>query len=132
MRRQCTHKHGGWSTSLLFIYYCIINTKLTIQRTETRKPDIGGHRQSANTQIKRYRMWLLIRVFTFCLPNVLVKDDKHPRAQKFKTYFFEYNVLLLLTIYLLDILLTIFANSLDPDQVRLNVGPDLDPNCLTL
>ena len=29
-------------------------------------------------------------------------------------------------------LLTIFANSLDPDQARQNVGPDLDPNCLTL
>ena len=25
----------------------------------------------------------------------------------------------------------IFANSLDPDQDRLNVGPDLDPNRLT-
>ena len=25
-----------------------------------------------------------------------------------------------------------FANSLAPDQDRQNVGPDLDPNCLTL
>ena len=25
-----------------------------------------------------------------------------------------------------------FANSLDPDQARQNVGPDQDPNCLTL
>ena len=24
-----------------------------------------------------------------------------------------------------------FANSLDPEQTRQNVGPDLDPNCLT-
>ena len=24
-----------------------------------------------------------------------------------------------------------FANSLDPDQARQNVGPDLDPNCWT-
>ena len=29
-------------------------------------------------------------------------------------------------------LLITFANSLDPDQDRLNVSPDLDPNCLTL
>ena len=29
-------------------------------------------------------------------------------------------------------LLIIFANSLDPDQAQQNVGPDLDPNCLTL
>ena len=26
----------------------------------------------------------------------------------------------------------IFANSLDLDQARQNVGPDLDPNCLIL
>ena len=31
-----------------------------------------------------------------------------------------------------DHLLITFANSLDPDQARQNVGPDLDPNCLTL
>ena len=30
------------------------------------------------------------------------------------------------------LLLIIFANSLDPDQARQNVRPDLDPNCLTL
>ena len=29
-------------------------------------------------------------------------------------------------------LLITFANSLDPDKARQNVGPDLDPNCLTL
>ena len=29
-------------------------------------------------------------------------------------------------------LLVKFANSLDPDQDRHNVGPDLDPNCLAL
>ena len=29
-------------------------------------------------------------------------------------------------------LLITFANSLDPDQAQQNVGPDLDPNCLTL
>ena len=29
------------------------------------------------------------------------------------------------------LLLISFANSLDPDQAQRNVGPDLDPNCLT-
>ena len=29
-------------------------------------------------------------------------------------------------------LLITFANSLNPDQTRQNVRPDLDPNCLTL
>ena len=29
-------------------------------------------------------------------------------------------------------MLITFANSLDPDQAWQNVGPDLDPNCLTL
>ena len=28
-------------------------------------------------------------------------------------------------------LLITIANILDPDQARQNVGPDLDPNCLT-
>ena len=40
-----------------------------------------------------------------------------------------------LTFYLLDLLchlLITFANSLEPDQARHLVGPDLDPNCLTL
>ena len=30
------------------------------------------------------------------------------------------------------LMITAFANSLDPDQDRQNVGPDLDPNNLTL
>ena len=30
------------------------------------------------------------------------------------------------------LLLVAYANSLDPDQVRQNVGPDLDPSCLSL
>ena len=38
----------------------------------------------------------------------------------------------LFTLYLLCHLLTTFANSLDQGQARQNVGPDLDPNCLTL
>ena len=29
-------------------------------------------------------------------------------------------------------LLITYANRLEPDQDRQNVGPDLDPNCLTL
>ena len=29
-------------------------------------------------------------------------------------------------------LLIIFVNSLDPDRAQQYVGPDLDPNCLTL
>ena len=32
---------------------------------------------------------------------------------------------------LLSDLMTYYANSSDPDQVRQNVGPDLDPRCLT-
>ena len=30
------------------------------------------------------------------------------------------------------LLILTFANSLDPDQAQQSVGPDLDPNCLTL
>ena len=32
----------------------------------------------------------------------------------------------------LSLLAATFSNSLDPDQDRQNVGPDLDPNSLTL
>ena len=37
-----------------------------------------------------------------------------------------------LILYLLSCQLITFANNLDPDQARQNVGPDLDPICLTL
>ena len=50
-------------------------------------------------------------------------------------YFFIAVILLIITsgnwslfVYKCRLLIT-FANSLDPDQVRQNVGPDLDPNC---
>ena len=39
-------------------------------------------------------------------------------------------VVLYLTLYQRCLLIT-FANSFDPNQVRQNVGPDMDPNCLT-
>ena len=39
---------------------------------------------------------------------------------------------MLIFIFLLAELLETFANILDPDQARLNVGSDLDPNYLTL
>ena len=39
-------------------------------------------------------------------------------------------VVLYLTLCSLCLPIT-FANSLDPDQAGQNVGPDLDPNCLT-
>ena len=37
-----------------------------------------------------------------------------------------------LFIYRCHLLITFFANSLDPDQAQQNVRPDLDPNYLTL
>ena len=47
------------------------------------------------------------------------------------------NMYTLLTISLLTLCLLVlsaetFAMSLDPDQARHNIKPDLDPNCLTL
>ena len=42
-----------------------------------------------------------------------------------------YNINTLPAIEELCRLLINFANSLVPDQARQNVGPDLDPNCLT-
>ena len=37
-----------------------------------------------------------------------------------------------LTLYLLVSSADNLCKQLDPDQARQNVGPDLDPNCLTL
>ena len=37
-----------------------------------------------------------------------------------------------LFVYSSSRLLITFTNSLDPDQAQQNVGPDLDPNCMTL
>ena len=42
----------------------------------------------------------------------------------------KYQVVLYLTFCALCLLIT-FANCLDSDKARQNVGPDLDPNCLT-
>ena len=45
------------------------------------------------------------------------------------------SIIVLLTLSLLTAtchLLITFSNSLNPDQDRQTVGPDLDPNCLTL
>ena len=46
----------------------------------------------------------------------------------------EWNFLIFLNCFSDDkhCLLITFANSVDPDQDQQNVGPDLDPNCLTL
>ena len=38
----------------------------------------------------------------------------------------------MLTLYLLVSSANNFANSSDPNQAQQNVGPDLDPKCLTL
>ena len=46
----------------------------------------------------------------------------------------KYQVVLYLTLPIREdfcCLLITFANSLDPDQARQNMGPDLDPTCLT-
>ena len=53
---------------------------------------------------------------TLTLAKVLARKDQQ--------------VVLYLTLCPLCLLIT-FANSLDPDQARQNVGPNLDPNCLT-
>ena len=65
----------------------------------------------------------------FVLANTLAKWKKlEPNATNFKKY---QQVVLYLILCPLSLLIT-FANSLDPDQARQNVGPDLDPNFLTL
>ena len=53
----------------------------------------------------------------------MVKQDRYCKflVEKLLLWYSDYGRLLIT-----------FANSLDPDQDRQDVGPDLDPNCLTL
>ena len=62
---------------------------------------------------------------------MLVSNDFMPFA--FFPALLSYGLPKHITVSLLAVtcLLITFANSLDPDQVRLNVGPDLDPKGLT-
>ena len=69
-----------------------------------------------------------LSVFSSCCSNVFfVKTYNFPifsvRDEIFNSFPANAN---------LCYLLITFANSLDPGQARQNVGPDLDPNCLTL
>ena len=77
----------------------------------------------------------LIGLYTVCLSIYLQLSSRKscfPKIQlmyqlfvmsKFNSFFASSDFCLLLII---------FTNSLDPDQDRQNVGPDIDPNCLTL
>ena len=69
----------------------------------------------------------------FVVANTLVKwkklEPKKLTLAKVLARKYE-QVVLYLTLCPLCLLIT-FANSFDPDQARQNVGPDLDPNCLT-
>ena len=60
--------------------------------------------------------------------DTFVYNEKNIRVEKFK--FTTIKFALTLCCDFCHLLIT-FANSLDPDQDRQNVGPDLDPNRLT-
>ena len=51
---------------------------------------------------------------------------------KFTVHLSEYHAYFKFTLCLLVASADTFVNSLDPDQVRINIVSDLDPNCLTL
>ena len=71
----------------------------------------------------------------FVVANTLAKVEKSwsqmnlTLAKVVSTSCFVFNSLLARADFCC--LLITFANSLDPDQAQQNVGPDLDPNCLT-
>ena len=57
---------------------------------------------------------------------------RHQNFSRLPDYRLFHFVVRHFTLYLPVMTVDDFANSLDPDQARQNVGPDLDPNCLTL
>ena len=52
-------------------------------------------------------------------------------SNEFSSFEQAHQALLAVTLSLTHSVIT-FANNLDPDQNKLNVGPCMDPNCLTL
>ena len=66
----------------------------------------------------------------------LIREQKEKSVQNFRTFTVAQDVLSVLQTFVVCgdfcCLLKTFENSLDPDQDRQNVGPDLDPNCLAL
>ena len=67
----------------------------------------------------------------FVVANTLAKWKKlEPNEINFSQGFSQ-QVVLYFPLGATCCLLITFANSLDPDQARQNVGPDLDPHCLT-
>ena len=59
----------------------------------------------------------------------LWKDDHQPEMVDTSTELHAYSYSFLVS-YVFCCLFIMFANSLDPDQDRQNVGPDMDPDCL--
>ena len=79
---------------------------------------------ASRTRVKRSTT-MLPREF-ICLKEVSISHmlDQVWFSSKYMYIWYQ------LFIYYCRLLIT-FANSLDPDQARLNGGPDLDPNCFT-
>ena len=80
---------------------------------------------------KRIDTDMMNKVLTFVAENrfdrTINKDGGDPQAKKQKKVLPLY-----LPVTTFCCLPITFANSLDPDQDQQNIGPDLDPNCLTL
>ena len=84
--------------------------------------------RSSKISLARPKGSSLICIHTFCtfdFKSITAEDS----ASKF-TQLLKVNCLAASSHFCC--LLTNFANSLDPDQARQFVGPDLDPYCLTL
>ena len=71
----------------------------------------------------------------FVVANTLAKWKKlEPNEIHFSQGFSQKlsaSCFVLISLPAMSVALITFANSLDPDQAQQNVGPDLDPNCLT-
>ena len=75
--------------------------------------------------------YTVVGMYTFNLRQLVSSADNFCKQFGPRPHTQLWVCILFIFAYKCHLLIT-FANSLDPDQARHNVGPDLDPNCNTL
>ena len=108
--------------------WCFASLQHYLISDNERLCTVKHHSHESDPTMQSDQFWLFayeIRVLSFMEHHMI---PKLPKIYIFKRYLIKSFP----TSGNFCRLLIIFANSSDPDQARQNVGPDLDPNCLTV
>ena len=101
-------RYGAVNNKLIFLFMIFINICCGYSKQQSR--------WDGSFENPKHMLILMDRITIF----------------KAKMVYISFKCLLNSLLYTECCLLITFANKLDPDQTRQNVGPDPDPNCLTL